>query len=114
MKREFIYSFAMVLLYLLLHFTFFLFAGNETASQAMLAINIPLVLALCFFYFKNPTANASNLAIISTAVSIFAQLLLIITLKQGLGVLLSIYFWIPLLERIAIPFAFAHFAKKTG
>ena len=159
MKNELLYSFLAVLAYFVLNFALCIFLGNENSRNAMLILNIPLMLLFCHFYFGQrrthlpspistsaqaslptqtsiPTSastsvpisnlltlpdqtsvqnsisipSAANYALILLAMSIALSFLILgVFLHQGIAFLFSIYFLIPIAERIAMPFVYEKF-----
>ena len=114
MNKALVYSFFAVLVYYLVHFALFIFAGNEAANNAMLLLNLVIIAAFAHIYFhKNPDASSTEFALLSTAFSIaFGFIVIGAVLRQGVSFITSIYFIVPTLERIAAPFLYEYAAKK--
>ena len=110
MKREFLYSFLASFTYLSLYLAIFFFTDKPTALNTIIVLTIPLIFLITKRYAAKPSANMGNFVVILFAVSLVLHLLVEgMLLKQGLTFLSSLYFWLAMAERIAIPIALPFF-----
>ena len=110
MKTALLYSFLAVLTTTILSFILFLFLGNEMAKNATLLLNILIVIAYTYLYYKTANPNLYSFILLLVANSLCINLIIFGAItRQGLSFFTSIYFWGQTIERIVIPVLYEKF-----